>query len=158
MARPKANDFPKYMVADKERGGFLVRHPVTNKVARFKEESDARTAASVLGGISVLDEGVKILHQRHADYQAKLAAGIKELGQRALVEPYECKDTAQLKKMSAVERFVEQSEVCEYIKHQQFVLEIVTKNIRDASKVNTRLNQLAMDDYYGPRARREKRQ
>ena len=45
VGRPKKNDYPEYMTADKRRGGFIVRNPLTNKQKHFADEVEARSAA-----------------------------------------------------------------------------------------------------------------
>lgn len=51
VGRPKKNDFPPYMTADGDRGGFVVRNPVTGKKTRFSasQEALARQTAERLG-------------------------------------------------------------------------------------------------------------
>lgn len=49
VARPKNNDYPPYMIADRARGGWVVRNPVTGKRRRFTDEAQARQAAQLLG-------------------------------------------------------------------------------------------------------------
>lgn len=51
VGRPKNNDYPAYMTTDGDRGGFLVRNPVTGKKKRFppNREAEARKAADLLG-------------------------------------------------------------------------------------------------------------
>jgi hypothetical protein len=45
MARPREHDFPAYMTVDGDRGGFLVRNPLTGNKKRFADEQTARTVA-----------------------------------------------------------------------------------------------------------------
>jgi integrase len=49
MARPKKNDYPAYMTADRSRGGYVVRNPLSGKRKRFRDEDMARRAAKLLG-------------------------------------------------------------------------------------------------------------
>lgn len=50
MARPKRHPFPDYMTVDGDRGGFIVRNPITGKKKRFgpHEEALARQTAERL--------------------------------------------------------------------------------------------------------------
>lgn len=50
MARPKRHPFPSFMTVDGDRGGFIVRNPVTGKRKRFaaSAEENARKAALLL--------------------------------------------------------------------------------------------------------------
>ena len=52
MGRPKKNDYPPYMTADGDRGGFIVRNPVNGKKKRFPadKEAAARDLATKLHG------------------------------------------------------------------------------------------------------------
>jgi integrase len=49
MGRPKQHPFPKFMTVDGDRGGFIVRNPITSKKKRFSDEARARKAAELLG-------------------------------------------------------------------------------------------------------------
>lgn len=51
MGPKKENDFPTHMSPDCDRGGFIVRNPITKKRKRFgpEEESKAREAARLIG-------------------------------------------------------------------------------------------------------------
>lgn len=48
MARPRKHDFPDYMTVDGDRGGYLVRNPITGRKKRFSDEAEAREAARLL--------------------------------------------------------------------------------------------------------------
>lgn len=50
VGRPKSNDYPDYMSPDGDRGGFVVRNPITGKKKRFApaEEDKARATAKML--------------------------------------------------------------------------------------------------------------
>lgn len=65
MSRPKKNDYPRYMLPDKRRGGFIVRNPLTGKQKSFVDEETARKAALALAElvenerrISAFDRGL----------------------------------------------------------------------------------------------------
>jgi integrase len=45
MGRPKGTDYPPYMTVDGDRGGWIVRSPITGKKKRFNDEGQARAAA-----------------------------------------------------------------------------------------------------------------
>jgi integrase len=51
VGRPKKTDYPPYMTVDGDRGGFIVRNPLTGKRKRFPAgaEQQARAAAELLG-------------------------------------------------------------------------------------------------------------
>ncbi len=51
MGPKKENDFPTHMSPDFDRGGFVVRNPITRKRKRFgpAQEADARKAAKIIG-------------------------------------------------------------------------------------------------------------
>jgi integrase len=51
MGRPKSSPYPTHMTVDGDRGGFVVRNPLTRKKQRFAahEEQAAREAALLLG-------------------------------------------------------------------------------------------------------------
>jgi len=51
VGRPKKNDYPTYMTVDGDRGGFIIRNPVTGKKKRFSAEQEdlARETARLLG-------------------------------------------------------------------------------------------------------------
>jgi hypothetical protein len=50
VGRPKDKDYPPYMSFDAERGGFVVRNPLTGKKKRFPptKEADARIVATAV--------------------------------------------------------------------------------------------------------------
>jgi integrase len=45
MGRPKSSNYPKYMTADSDGGGWRVINPTTGKRKRFQNEAKARAAA-----------------------------------------------------------------------------------------------------------------
>lgn len=51
MGPKKENDFPKHMSPDFDRGGYVVRNPITGKKKRFaaEKEKEAREAAKIIG-------------------------------------------------------------------------------------------------------------
>lgn len=61
MARPKKNDFPPYMSPDGDRGGFVVRNPLTGKKKRFNDEDTARKAATALAKYVELEKQARAL-------------------------------------------------------------------------------------------------
>lgn len=78
MARPKSNDYPKYMYFDKVRSVFVVENPVTGKKTRTPDESLARRTAEALA-------------QHYADERQRegsLPASIRALTVARLVERY----------------------------------------------------------------------
>jgi hypothetical protein len=49
MARPKINeDFPTYMTTDGDRGGYIVRNPISGKKRRFVKEAEAQARSSAI--------------------------------------------------------------------------------------------------------------
>lgn len=63
MGRPKNNDFPDFMFPDGDRGGFIVRNPLTGKRKRFskEEEHKARQTADLLSKLVQKERQAQLL-------------------------------------------------------------------------------------------------
>jgi integrase len=61
VGRPKSNDYPPYMTPDGDRGGFIVRNPISGKKKRFTaaEEALARETARLVGELVETERAAK---------------------------------------------------------------------------------------------------
>jgi integrase len=83
MGRPKIYDFPPFMTFDGDRGGFVVRNPITGKRKRFRDQEVARSAAHAMTAW--------VANERKNAACNKVAANFGPLAQQWLIDqlPYQ---------------------------------------------------------------------